>query len=212
MPACRVSGSLLAFSLGHLLLINADVFVLLSDVLQGRQAAGAPRGTSARCATLTRRWCQLAACGAPDAAEPVSAAPRHTRLRQGLAPLLLHPSFKLLEWVWFDQAVLFLDVGRHLGAIKGREAGVPEEGAQQRQEHEVQEVSEVQRAGLDQHQGLCPCHPTLAAEGSGARGGEAAPLSRGQARFHGVGSRVRCARASVRRNGEAVPTSRERGP
>lgn len=31
--------------------------------------------------------------------------------------------------------------------------------------------------GIAQHQGLCPCHPALAAEGSGARGGEAAPRS-----------------------------------
>jgi len=30
----------LAFSLGHLLLITAEVFVLLSDVLQGRQRTG----------------------------------------------------------------------------------------------------------------------------------------------------------------------------
>ena len=184
----------------------------LSDVLQGRQAALRRCGTSARCATLTRRWCQLAARCAPDAPEPVSAAPRHTRMRQGLALLLLHPSFKLSEWVWFDQAGFFLGVGRQLGTIKGREIGVPEEGAEQRQEHEVEAVSEVQRAGFDQHQGLRPCHPTLAAEGSGARGGEAAPLSRGQAIHDGAGSRVRCARASVRRDGEAVPTSRERGP
>ena len=111
-----------------------------------------------------------------------------------------------------DQARLFLGVGRHLGTIKRREVGVPEEGAEQSQQHEVEAVSEVPRAGAHQHQGLCPCHPTLAAEGSGARGGEATPLSRGQARFHGVGSRVRFARASVRRNDGAVPTSRERGP
>ena len=114
----------MAFSLSHLLLITAEVFVLLSDVLQGRQAAGARRSPRSE---LNR---SLAARCAPDAAEPVSAAPRHTRLRQGLALLLLHPSLNLFEWVWFGQAVLFLDVGRHLGTFKGREAGVPEEGAQ----------------------------------------------------------------------------------
>lgn len=64
----------------------------------------------------------------------------------------------------------------------------------------------------EQHQGLCPCHPALAAEGSGARGGEAAPHSQAEAVSGGRRSRVRSARASVRRNGEAVPTSRERGP
>jgi len=33
----------------------------------------------------------------------------------------------------------------------------------------------------DQHQGRCPCHPALAAEGSGARGGRAAPHSQAEA-------------------------------
>ena len=32
-----------------------------------------------------------------------------------------------------------------------------------------------------QHQGLCPCKPALAAEGSGARGGEATPHTRADA-------------------------------
>ena len=32
-----------------------------------------------------------------------------------------------------------------------------------------------------QHQGRCPCDPALAAEGSGARGGEATPHTRAEA-------------------------------
>lgn len=34
---------------------------------------------------------------------------------------------------------------------------------------------------ISEHQGLCPCHPALAAEGSGARGGGAAPHSPAEA-------------------------------
>ncbi len=35
--------------------------------------------------------------------------------------------------------------------------------------------------GIAQHQGLCPCHPALAAEGSGARDGRAVPHSQAEA-------------------------------
>lgn len=54
-----------------------------------------------------------------------------------------------------------------------------------------------------QHQGRCPCHPALAAEGSGARDGEAAPHSRAEAIQGGARSRVRFARRSVCPNGGA---------
>ncbi|SFP17752.1 hypothetical protein SAMN05216601_106149 [Ectopseudomonas composti] len=200
----------MAFSLSHLLLITAEVFVLLSDVLQGRQREGGARCRSLLVPPLSRSCARRLAARAGVC---ISVLDMQTS-SSGDAGFSFNPGFRVFSaGVLIGLARLFLDEWRHLWAAIWREARVTEEGAKKRQEHEEQAVSEVQREKLeDQHQGLCPCHPTLAAEGSGARGGEAAPLSRGQARFHGVGSRVRCARASVRRNGGAVPTSRERGP
>jgi len=47
-----------------------------------------------------------------------------------------------------------------------------------------------------QHQGLCPCKPALAAEGSGARGGEATPHTRAEAWGHcAPSSRIRLRRS-----------------
>jgi len=68
------------------------------------------------------------------------------------------------------------------------------------------------RLGENQHQGCCPCHLATAALGSGARGGEATPHSRARLWFDRGCSRVRFARDSVRRDGEAVTTSRGRVP
>ena len=50
------------------------------------------------------------------------------------------------------------------------------------------------------HQGLCPCHPALAREASGAGEVKRFPLSLRRLFWVGVGSRVRFARASVRRD------------
>ena len=50
-----------------------------------------------------------------------------------------------------------------------------------------------------QHQGLCPCKPALAAEGSGARGGEATPHTRAEAWGHcAPSSRIRLRRSCGR--------------
>ncbi len=57
--------------------------------------------------------------------------------------------------------------------------------------------------GLFEHQGRGPCHLATAALTSGARGGEATPHSCGKPSLVAVASSVRCARASVRRDGTA---------
>ena len=49
------------------------------------------------------------------------------------------------------------------------------------------------------NQGLCPCNPALAAEGSGARGGEATPHTRAEAWGHcAPSSRIRLRRSCGR--------------
>ena len=55
------------------------------------------------------------------------------------------------------------------------------------------------------HQGLCPCHPALAREASGAGEVKRFPLSLRRLFLVGVGQGVRFARRSVRRGGEALP-------
>ena len=59
-----------------------------------------------------------------------------------------------------------------------------------------------------QHQGLCPCKPALAAEGSGARGGEATPHTRAEA----WGTAHRQAEYACGGPTDAEPTPRGAGP